>query len=87
MSSETVSQLRELMNYTASYGTAAGAMAGLGPDYGAKTGSAEVDGQEQPNGWFTAYRGDLAAAGVVQQGGHGSESAGPIVAALLKAGG
>ncbi|MFF8192145.1 penicillin-binding transpeptidase domain-containing protein [Streptomyces bobili] len=87
MSAQTVSQLRELMNYTAAYGTAAEAMAGLGPDYGAKTGSAEVDGQEQPNGWFTAYRGDLAAAGVVQQGGHGSESAGPIVAALLKAGG
>ncbi|MFE9679692.1 penicillin-binding transpeptidase domain-containing protein [Streptomyces sp. NPDC006259] len=87
MSSDTLSQLRELMNYTAAYGTAAEPMAGLGPDYGAKTGSAEVDGQKQPNGWFTAYRGDLAAAGVVQQGGHGSESAGPIVAALLKAGG
>lgn len=87
MSAKTVSQLRELMNYTAAYGTAAEAMAGLGPDYGAKTGSAEVDGQKEANGWFTAYRGDLAAAGVVQQGGHGSESAGPIVAALLKAGG
>ncbi|OQD55718.1 penicillin-binding protein [Streptomyces phaeoluteigriseus] len=87
MSAATVSQLRELMNYTAAHGTAAEAMAGLGPDYGAKTGSAEVDGQKEPNGWFTAYRGDLAAAGVVQQGGHGSESAGPIVAALLKAGG
>ncbi|MFF8319202.1 penicillin-binding transpeptidase domain-containing protein [Streptomyces bobili] len=87
MSAKTVSQLRELMNYTASYGTAAEAMSGLGPDYGAKTGSAEVDGQKEANGWFTAYRGDLAAAGVVQQGGHGSESAGPIVAALLKAGG
>ncbi|CAM5456499.1 penicillin-binding transpeptidase domain-containing protein [Streptomyces aurantiogriseus] len=87
MSSSTLSQLRELMNYTAAYGTAAEAMSGLGPDYGAKTGSAEVDGQEKPNGWFTAYRGDLAAAGVVQQGGHGSDTAGPIVAALLKAGG
>ncbi|MFM9628499.1 MULTISPECIES: penicillin-binding transpeptidase domain-containing protein [Streptomyces] len=87
MSAKTVSQLRELMNYTARYGTAAEAMSGLGPDYGAKTGSAEVDGQKEANGWFTAYRGDLAAAGVVQQGGHGSESAGPIVAALLKAGG
>ncbi|MDX3572369.1 penicillin-binding transpeptidase domain-containing protein [Streptomyces sp. ID05-47C] len=87
MSAKTVSQLRELMNYTAAYGTAAEAMSGLGPDYGAKTGSAEVDGQKEANGWFTAYRGDLAAAGVVQQGGHGSESAGPIVAALLKAGG
>lgn len=85
--SETVrSQLRELLQYTAAAGTAAEAMSGLGPDYGAKTGSAEVDGQKQPNGWFTAWKGDLASAGVVQQGGHGSESAGPIVAALLKAG-
>ncbi|MFF3504182.1 penicillin-binding transpeptidase domain-containing protein [Streptomyces sp. NPDC003247] len=87
MSSSTLSQLRELMNYTAAYGTAAEAMSGLGPDYGAKTGSAEVDNQEKPNGWFTAYRGDLAAAGVVQAGGHGGDTAGPIVAALLKAGG
>ncbi|MEV6179704.1 penicillin-binding transpeptidase domain-containing protein [Streptomyces sp. NPDC052016] len=87
MSSSTLSQLRGLMNYTAAYGTAAEAMSGLGPDYGAKTGSAEVDGQEKPNGWFTAYRGDLAAAGVVQAAGHGGETAGPIVAALLRAGG
>jgi hypothetical protein len=82
-----LSQLRELMSYTAAYGTAAEAMAGVGGDVGAKTGSAEVDGQKKPNGWFTAYRGDLAAAGVVQQGGHGGSTAGPIVAALLKMGG
>ncbi|MFJ5265977.1 penicillin-binding transpeptidase domain-containing protein [Streptomyces sp. NPDC088387] len=86
MSAETLGQLRELMSYTAAYGTAAEAMAGVGGDVGAKTGSAEVDGQKKPNGWFTAYRGDLAAAGVVQQGGHGGETAGPIVAALLKQG-
>ncbi|MFC8097055.1 penicillin-binding transpeptidase domain-containing protein [Streptomyces sp. NPDC057363] len=84
MSAATLGQLRELMSYTAAYGTAAEAMAGVGGDAGAKTGSAEVDGQEKPNGWFTAYRGDLAAAGVVQQGGHGGDTAGPIVAALLK---
>ncbi|WP_216587007.1 penicillin-binding transpeptidase domain-containing protein [Streptomyces brasiliscabiei] len=84
---ETVrTQLVELLKYTAAAGTAAEAMSGLGPDYGAKTGSAEVDGQKEPNGWFTAWKGDLASAGVVQQGGHGSESAGPIVAALLRAG-
>ncbi|WP_053914140.1 penicillin-binding transpeptidase domain-containing protein [Streptomyces sp. SCSIO 75703] len=83
----TLAQLREMMAYTAAYGTAAQAMAGVGGDVGAKTGSAEVDNQEKPNGWFTAYRDDLAAAGVVQQGGHGGETAGPIVAALLKAAG
>ncbi|MGV9251799.1 penicillin-binding transpeptidase domain-containing protein [Streptomyces sp. NPDC003697] len=87
LSPSTLSQLRELMRYTAASGTAAEAMSGLGPDYGAKTGSAEVDNQKKPNGWFTAYRGDLAAAGVVQAGGHGGDTAGPIVAALLKAGG
>lgn len=87
MSATALSQLRELMSYTAAYGTAAEAMSGVTGNVGAKTGSAEVDGQKKPNGWFTAYRGDLAAAGVVQQGGHGGETAGPIVAALLKAGG
>ncbi|QKW10820.1 penicillin-binding protein [Streptomyces sp. NA04227] len=84
MSAGTVSALRTLMNYTATSGTAAEAMAGVGGDMGAKTGSAEVDGQKQPNGWFTAYKGDLAASGVVLQGGHGGESAGPIVGALLR---
>ncbi|WP_141314439.1 penicillin-binding transpeptidase domain-containing protein [Streptomyces spinoverrucosus] len=87
MSADTLAKLRELMAYTAAYGTAAEAMAGVTGDVGAKTGSAEVDGQKKPNGWFTAYRGDLAAAGVVQAGGHGGETAGPIVAALLKQGG
>ncbi|MEW2315601.1 penicillin-binding transpeptidase domain-containing protein [Streptomyces bauhiniae] len=86
MSAKTLGQLRELMNFTAAYGTAAEAMSGLGPDYGAKTGSAEVDNQKKPNGWFTAYRGDLASAGVVQAGGHGGDTAGPIVATLLKLG-
>ncbi|MDQ1026898.1 hypothetical protein QF035_004480 [Streptomyces umbrinus] len=86
LSADTQAQLKELLQYTAAAGTAADAMAGLGPDFGAKTGSAEVDGQKKPNGWFTAWKGDLAAAGVVQQGGHGGETAGPIVAALLKAG-
>ncbi|MEU0073684.1 penicillin-binding transpeptidase domain-containing protein [Streptomyces sp. NPDC006332] len=87
MSSGTLSQMRELMSYTAAYGTAAEAMSGVTGNVGAKTGSAEVDGQKKPNGWFTAYRGDLAAAGVVQQGGHGGNTAGPIVASLLKMGG
>ncbi|MEU1037360.1 penicillin-binding transpeptidase domain-containing protein [Streptomyces sp. NPDC005907] len=86
LSPGTRAQLRELLRYTAAAGTAAEAMSGLGPDFGAKTGSAEVDGQKKPNGWFTAWKGDLAAAGVVQAGGHGGDSAGPVVAALLRAG-
>ena len=87
LSADTLAQLREMMSYTASYGTAAEAMAPVSGQKGAKTGSAEVDGQKKPNGWFTAYRGDLAAAGVVQKGGHGGSTAGPIVAELLRSGG
>ncbi|MFF9665595.1 penicillin-binding transpeptidase domain-containing protein [Streptomyces althioticus] len=87
LSADTLAQLRELMSYTATVGTATEAMAGVDGERGAKTGSAEVDGQKKPNGWFTAYRGDLAAAAVVQSAGHGGSTAGPIVASLLKAGG
>ncbi|WP_030786471.1 penicillin-binding transpeptidase domain-containing protein [Streptomyces sp. NRRL S-920] len=86
MSGATASALRDLMHYTAVSGTAVKPMRGLGSDTGAKTGSAEVDGQKKPNGWFTAYRGDLASAAVVQQGGHGGDSAGPLVRAMLLAG-
>ncbi|WP_408056729.1 penicillin-binding transpeptidase domain-containing protein [Streptomyces huasconensis] len=87
MSGATAAALRELMHHTAVAGTAAQPMRGLGADSGAKTGSAEVDGQKKPNGWFTAYRGDLASAAVVREGGHGGESAGPLVRAMLLAGG
>ncbi|WSJ91255.1 penicillin-binding transpeptidase domain-containing protein [Streptomyces sp. NBC_01304] len=84
LSAEAQSQLRTLLTYTATSGSAAEAMAGLGPDIGGKTGSAEVDGQEKPNGWFTAWRGDLASAAVVQEGGRGGKSAGPLVATMLR---
>ncbi|MEU1330284.1 penicillin-binding transpeptidase domain-containing protein [Streptomyces sp. NPDC005865] len=82
----TVAQLRQMMHRTAVSGTGARAMAGLGGDIGAKTGSAEVDGQEKSDSWFTGYRGDVAAAAMAQRGGHGGDAAGPIVAAVLGAG-
>ncbi|MEN3586434.1 penicillin-binding transpeptidase domain-containing protein [Streptomyces sp. ZYX-F-203] len=86
LSRATLVQLRDLMAYTAGEGTAKEAMAGVDGERGAKTGSAEVVGQEEADGWFTAYRNDLAAAGVVRASGHGGETAGPMVAALLRAG-
>ncbi|MFD3575452.1 penicillin-binding transpeptidase domain-containing protein [Streptomyces sp. NPDC058644] len=82
----TVQQLRQMMNRTAVSGTGARAMSGLSGSIGAKTGSAEVTGQEKPDSWFTGYREDVAAAAVVQKGGHGGDAAGPIVAAVLAAG-
>ncbi|MFF0789461.1 penicillin-binding transpeptidase domain-containing protein [Streptomyces spiralis] len=83
----TVAQLRRMMNRTATSGTAAVAMSGLSGSIGAKTGSAEVDGQAKSNSWFTGYRNDVAAAAMTQEGGHGGDAAGPIVAAVLRAGG
>ncbi|MGW2098185.1 penicillin-binding transpeptidase domain-containing protein [Streptomyces olivaceoviridis] len=84
LSPATARQLRAMMNRTARSGTAAGVMAGMGGDIGAKTGSAEVDGETRSDSWFSGYRDDVAAAAMVQDGGHGIDAAGPIVASVLR---
>ncbi|AYG82333.1 Penicillin-binding protein A [Streptomyces hundungensis] len=86
--SGVAAQLRDMMHITAtaSYGTATQAMSAVGGAKGAKTGSAEKDGQNKSDSWFTAYSDDLAAAALVQSGGHGGDAAGPIVAQVLRAG-
>lgn len=87
LSGSVADQVRSMMRLTARSGTAAPAMKGIGGDVGAKTGTAEVDGQTKPNSWFVAYRGDVAAAATVPDSGEGFQYAGPIVAAILKAAG
>ncbi|MGP3772663.1 penicillin-binding transpeptidase domain-containing protein [Streptomyces sp. SDT5-1] len=82
----TSAQLRQMMRLTATSGTAATAMAGVPGDKGAKTGSAELDGQGDADSWFAGYRDDVTAAATVPRGGHGGDAAGPIVAAVLRAG-
>ncbi|WP_327168219.1 penicillin-binding transpeptidase domain-containing protein [Streptomyces subrutilus] len=79
-------QLVAMMRLTATSGTAAEAMRPVGGDKGAKTGSAEVDGAGSPDSWFTGFSGDVAAAAMVEGGGHGGDAAGPIVATVLRAG-
>ncbi|MEU9162657.1 penicillin-binding transpeptidase domain-containing protein [Streptomyces sp. NPDC048424] len=79
-------QLVSMMRQTATAGTAEKVMRSVGGDKGAKTGSAEVDGAGNPDSWFTGYSGDVAAAAMVEGGGHGGDAAGPIVAQVLKAG-
>ena len=86
MKRNVASDLRNLMKVTASSGTAAEALKGLSGDVGGKTGSAEVDNQKKPNAWFTAFRGDMAAAAVVPASGHGGDNAGPVVRKVLEAG-
>ncbi|MDG9707753.1 penicillin-binding transpeptidase domain-containing protein [Streptomyces sp. DH10] len=87
LKASTAAQLKQMMRLTATQGTAREAMAGLGGDIGAKTGSAEVDGSAKSNSWFTGFRDDIAAAAMTEQGGHGGDAAGPIVAAVLRTGG
>jgi hypothetical protein len=85
--STTAAQLKQMMRLTATQGTAAPVMTGLTGDIGAKTGSAEVDGNAKSNSWFTGFRNDVAAAAMTEEGGHGGDAAGPIVATVLRAGG
>jgi len=79
----TASDLRQLMSATAQYGTAAPRLAGMGSSVGAKTGTAEVDGQ-QPNGWFVAYDSTLSVAAEVIGATTGADTAGYVVADILK---
>jgi cell division protein FtsI/penicillin-binding protein 2 len=41
-------------------------------------------GARYPHGWFIGYRGDLAFAVLVEGGGTGADSAGPIAGAFLR---
>ncbi|MFC6596252.1 penicillin-binding transpeptidase domain-containing protein [Kitasatospora paranensis] len=84
LSSSVQKALKSMMVTTAQSGTAAEPMAGI-PGVGAKTGTAEVDGQGT-HAWFVAYRGDLAVAAEVENGQHGATTAGPAAAKLLRIG-
>ncbi|MBQ2944492.1 MAG: penicillin-binding protein [Ruminococcus sp.] len=80
MSADTAQRMQEFMRYTVSdhYGDT---MFG-GLTVGAKTGTAEVGEGKEPNAWMVGYSTDedypLAFAVVVEEGGYGFYSAGPI---------
>jgi cell division protein FtsI/penicillin-binding protein 2 len=77
------SQLREMMRDVVTEGTAAGL--GFGPDVYAKTGTADIDGQGQPNSWFVAFdpSQDVAVACLVVDAGYGAQYAAPEVRQFL----
>jgi hypothetical protein len=79
----TDSQLRTMMRDVVTEGTAAGT--GLGPDVYAKTGTADVQDQEQPNSWMVAFAPghNVAVAALVINAGYGAQVAGPEVKAFL----
>jgi cell division protein FtsI/penicillin-binding protein 2 len=75
----TDAQLKDMMRDVVTEGTAASI--GLGPDVYAKTGTADVQGQDQPNSWMVAFDPgkDVAIAALVVNAGNGAQVAGPEV--------
>jgi cell division protein FtsI/penicillin-binding protein 2 len=74
--------LRTMMRSVVTEGTAA--RAGLPPDTAGKTGTAEVEGAPD-HAWFIGYRGPLAFAVFVPNGGSGGAVAAPLAAKFLAA--
>jgi len=79
-----VDTLRPMMHAVVTIGTAAGV--GFPPGVYGKTGTAQYGSGPHPpsHGWFIGYRGDLAFAVLVEGGGTGADSAGPIANAFLR---
>ena len=72
-----------MMRAVVTTGTAAGL--GFGPAVYAKTGTADINGQEQPNSWFTAFDAskDVAVTCLVLNAGYGAQYAAPEAQAFL----
>jgi len=79
----TDAQLKQMMQAVVTSGTAASV--GFGPGVYAKTGTADIQGQEQPNSWLIAFdpAKDVAVACLVVNAGYGAQFAGPEVKAFL----
>jgi Tfp pilus assembly protein PilV len=75
--------MKEMMRAVVTSGTAA--TVGFGPDVYAKTGTADINGQGQPNSWLIAFEPsrDVAVASLVVNAGYGAQVAGPEVKAFL----
>jgi len=79
----TDTQLKEMMQAVVTSGTAA--PIGFGPGIYAKTGTADVQGEEQPNSWLIAFdpAQNVAVACLVLNSGYGAQVAGPEVKSFL----
>jgi hypothetical protein len=83
LSATTDSDMKQLMRAVVTSGTAAGL--GFGATVYAKTGTADVQSQGQPNSWLIAFdpSKDVAVACLVLNAGYGAQFAGPEVAQFL----
>ncbi len=81
----TQAGLKQMMRAVVTSGTGAGL--GFGPNVYAKTGTADIQGQDQPNSWLIAFdpTKDIAVACLVVNAGYGAQFAGPEVASFLNA--
>ena len=86
----TLRTIRDALRHVPISGTAAGAFAGFplsSVPVAGKTGTAEVAGK-QPHSWFAsaapANNPEYVVVAVVEEGGHGSEVAAPIVRRILE---
>jgi cell division protein FtsI/penicillin-binding protein 2 len=79
----TDAQLKQMMQDVVTSGTAAGI--GFGPGVYAKTGTADIQGQEAPNSWLIAFDPgqDVAVGCLVVNAGYGAQFAGPEVKQFL----
>jgi hypothetical protein len=79
----TQSGLQQMMLAVVQDGT--GASVGFGPGVYAKTGTADIQGQEQPNSWLVAFdpSQNIAVACLVLNSGYGASVAGPEVKSFL----
>jgi hypothetical protein len=79
----TDAQLKQMMQAVVTSGTAASI--GFGSGVYAKTGTAQIQGQEQPNSWLIAFdpAKDVAVACLVVNAGYGAQYAGPEVKTFL----
>ncbi len=84
LSPAIVAALRPMMQAVVTSGTAKGV--GFPPGVYGKTGTAEFGTGPHPksHGWFIGYDGDLAFAVLVEGGGFGADSAGPIANSFVR---
>jgi cell division protein FtsI/penicillin-binding protein 2 len=77
--------LKQMMRAVVTQGTGAGL--GFGSTVYAKTGTADIQGQDQPNSWLVAFdpTKDVAVACLVVNAGYGAQFAGPEVSSFLNA--
>jgi cell division protein FtsI/penicillin-binding protein 2 len=90
LSESTIEQLRTMMRDTVTQGTAS-VLSGVPGSAHAKTGTAEFvtgeDGEVSTHAWMIGYLGDsdIAFAVLLEDGGSGGSTAGPVAAELLNA--